>query len=191
MLLIDQSASQIFFDICISLVEDSVVRFFMWHHWWSMRYIEQPLFFQQASDLLFLTASFLDRLLARSSMKKCRHRRRKRVGICPPVICRNRKEDKKTWIENLLLFAHLEFSWFRRLWMPAAEVAARHHPSMCSRSTHVARIEMKNEPEFPFFSTKCTNSTHETDPWTSCLSWIHKSILSYHRVLHGYMLALL
>ena len=97
----------------------------------------------------------------------------------------------ETWIDNLLLFAHLEFSCFRRLWMPAAAVAAKHHPSMCSRSTHVARIEMKNEPEFPFFSTKCTNSTHETDPWTSCLSWIHKSILSYHRVLHGYMLALL
>ena len=68
--------------------------------------------------------------------------------------------------------------------MSAAAVAARHHPSMCSRSTHVARIEMKNEPEFPFFSTKCTNSTHETDPLTSCLSWIHKLILSYHRV-HG------
>ena len=114
-------------------------------------------------------------------------------SFCPPRFCRNRKQDRnKNRNENLLLFAHLEFICFRRLWMPAAAVAARHHPSMCSRSTHVARIEMKNEPKFPFFSTKCTNSSHETDPWTSCLSWIHKSILSYHhRVLHGYMLALL
>ena len=163
-----------------------------------MRYIEQPLFFptgiRPSISYCFFRWSVACLGACRRRWRNAGNRHRKRVdrvGICSPRFCRNRKEDRnKNRNRNLLSFAHLEFSCFRRLWMPAA--AARHHPSMCSRSgTHVARIEMKNEPEFRFFSTKCTNSTHETDPWTSCLSWIHKSILSYHRVLHGYMLALL